>query len=286
MKPAPFDYRAPTTLNEALTLLAGKEDVRPIAGGQSLVPMLAFRLARPGLLIDLNRVKGMAGVQVRGDVLRIGAMTRQAAVLRSDEVAVHAPLLIDALHNVGHPPTRARGTIGGSLAHADPAAELPAVMVALDATMIAVSLAGERTIAAKDFFLGAFETALRPGELLAAIEVPKYPGGTAFIEVSARKGDFAIAFVAVRLAVLRRQCTSCAIVLGGIAERPVRCVDAEAVLTGTAPDDGGIERALGKLPLDSITMDSPQASAAYRKRVAPVLARRAIKLALSRGASS
>lgn len=281
MKPAPFDYEAPTTVADALKLLAAHEESRPIAGGQSLVPMLAFRLARPSLLVDLNRIPSLAGVEEQGGVLRIGAMTRQATVLASDAVKRHAPLLVQALENVGHPPTRARGTIGGSCAHADPAAELPSAMVALDATMVIVGSGGERRVRADDFFIGAFETALQPGEILVALELPKQQGGSAFLEVSARKGDFGIVTVAVRLAVKEGRCTDVALVLGGITERSVRCTETERILKeqGTAPK--AIAAALAALPLDAVTMDSRSASAAYRRRLIPELCRRAIEAALA-----
>lgn len=286
MKPAPFDYEAPSTLAEALKLLGNHEDARPIAGGQSLVPMLAFRLARPSLLVDINRIPDLSGLTVKGVVLRIGAMTRQAAVLASDVVKGHAPLIVQALENVGHPPTRARGTIGGSCAHADPAAELPAAMVALDATMVVASSKGERRVAADDFFLGAFETALQPGEMLVAIEVPKQRGRSAFLEVSARKGDFGIVTVAVRLAVQDGRCTDAAIVLGGITERSVLCTKAAGILKEQGVSAKAIDAAIAALPLDAVTMDSRLASAAYRRRLIPELARRAIDAALSsKGAS-
>lgn len=286
MKPAPFDYEAPTTVADALKLLGASDDSRPIAGGQSLVPMLAFRLARPALLVDLNRIPALAGIEVKGDVLRIGAMTRQAAAFASDIVKGHAPLLTQALANVGHPPTRARGTVGGSCAHADPAAEIPSAMIALGATMIIASSAGERRVAADDFFIGAFETALQPGEILVAVELPKQKGGSAFLEVSARKGDFGIVTVAARLAVENGRCVDVALVLGGITERSVRCADSEHILKEQGANAKGIDAAIGALPLDAVTMDSRLASAAYRRRLIPELTRRAIAAALSHKVAS
>lgn len=281
MKPAPFDYEAPTTVADALKLLGNHEDARPIAGGQSLVPMLAFRLARPSLLVDLNRIPALAGIEEKGGVLRIGAMTRQARVLASDAVKRHAPLLAQALENVGHPPTRARGTIGGSCAHADPAAELPSAMVALDATMVIATADGERSVPADDFFIGAFETALQPGEILVALEIPKQQGGSAFLEVSARKGDFGIVTVAARLAIKDGRCLDAVLVLGGITERSVRCTEAARILKEQGTDPKAIAAALAVLPLDAVTMDSRSASAAYRRRLIPELCRRAIEAALS-----
>ncbi len=281
MKPAPFDYEAPTTVADALKLLGSHEDARPIAGGQSLVPMLAFRLARPSLLVDLNRIPSLSGIEEKGGVLRIGAMTRQAKVLASDVVKRHAPLLVQALENVGHPPTRARGTIGGSCAHADPAAELPSAMIALDATMVIAGSGGERRVRADDFFIGAFETALQPGEILVALELSKQQGVSAFLEVSARKGDFGIVTVAARVAVKDGRCIDAALVLGGIAERSVRCAEAERILKEQGATPKAIDAVLAALPLDAVTMDSRSASAAHRRRLIPELCRRAIEAALA-----
>ncbi len=173
MKPAPFAYLRPDTLAGALAALAEHgEEARPLAGGQSLVPMLALRLARPSLVIDLNRIPDLAGIAETSEEIRIGAMTRQAALLAHPAIRKRMPLLARALGFVGHPPTRARGTIGGSLAHADPAAELPVAMVALDARLVLTGRAGEREVGAADFFRGTFATDLRPGELLAEIRIP------------------------------------------------------------------------------------------------------------------
>lgn len=283
MKPAPFEYVAPVTLAAALELLRDGEEVRPLAGGQSLVPMLALRLARPALLVDLNRIPGLAGITVTPPGIRIGAMTRQADALASPEVAAHAPLLAQALWHVGHPPTRARGTVGGSLAHADPAAELPVALAALEATVVTASAAGERRIPARDFVLGAFETALGPGEIVVAVEVARETGGTSFHELAARKGDFAIVSAAARLTLAADgTCRSCALVLGGVADRPLRCAEVENSLVGSRIDDGALDSALAALPLADVTMDSRLASAAYRRRLAPVLAGRALRDALER----
>lgn len=279
MKPAPFAYAAPKSLADALALLRGDPDARVLAGGQSLVPMLALRLARPSLLVDLNRVDGLAGIAVERGVVRIGALTRQAAVLASAEVAAHAPLLVQALGHVGHPPTRARGTIGGSLAHADPAAELPVACVALGAVMIVAMADGERRIPAADFFLGTFETALRPGEILVAIEVPRQAGGSAFVEVALRHGDFALAAAACRVALAADgTCSSASIVLGGVAGGPVRCVASEVALVGQ-PVDKATPDATAVLPLDEVVMSSPTASANYRRRLAVTLVKRALAAA-------
>ena len=237
MKPAPFEYAPAGSLDEALTLL-GAEDARPLAGGQSLVPMLNFRLARPALLVDLNPCAELAPLEVTQDgSLRIGAMTRQASLLRSQVVAERWPLLTQAVAHVGHAATRSRGTVGGSVAHADPKAELPAALTALDARFRARSLArGARTLSAAEFFAGPFTTALRDDELLVQIEVPAPPQAArmAFAEHARTHGDFAVAGVAVVLAPGRHA----AIALLGAAAVPVRPEAAErAVLAGaSAPE--------------------------------------------------
>ena len=195
MKPAPFEYASPETLDEALALVG--DDSRPLAGGQSLVPMLNFRLARPARLVDLEHVDALAFIAA-GDTLRIGAMTRQAAIERSPEIAARWPLLRQAVRLVGHPQIRARGTIGGSVAHADPKAELPVALAALGARFHVRSAGGARTLAAGELFRGPLMTALAPDELLVEIEVPPLPESarTAFLEQARTHGDFAIAGVA------------------------------------------------------------------------------------------
>ena len=201
MKPAVFDMVRPATLDEALCLLAAHhEDARVIAGGQTLVPAMNFRLATPGLLIDLNRVSELATIRLDGSQLRIGAMTRQAALLTNLLVAKHVPLLGIAVPHIGHIQTRSRGTVGGSLAHADPSAELPLVMKTLGATFTLRSSTALRTLPAREFFLDALGTALVDGELLTEVAIPVAPEGTrcAFRELTRRHGDFAIVSVAVQ----------------------------------------------------------------------------------------
>jgi CO/xanthine dehydrogenase FAD-binding subunit len=230
MKPAAFEYAAPSTVSEALALL--DEDSRPLAGGQSLVPMLNFRLARPARLVDLERVAGLDRLEADGDVLRIGAMTRHAAIERSPLVAERWPLLWQAVRLVGHPQIRSRGTVGGSVAHADPKAELPVALAALDARYHVRSVRGARTIAAADLAIGPLMTTLAPDELLVEIEVPAPPAGarSAFVEHARTHGDFAVAGVAAVIAP-----GHAAIALLGAAPRPVRAGEIEAaVLRGDA----------------------------------------------------
>jgi CO/xanthine dehydrogenase FAD-binding subunit len=229
MKPAPFAYAPAGSVDEALALMTG-EDARPLAGGQSLVPMLNFRLSRPALLVDLNPVNELARLEVAPDgTLRIGAMTRQASLLCSLVAGERWPLLAQAVRHVGHVATRSRGTVGGSAAHADPKAELPVALVALDARLHVCSRErGARTIGAADFFTGPYTTAVREDELLVEIEVPAPPEGArmAFIEQARTHGDFAIAGVAMVLAPGRHA----AIALLGAGAVPVRAGAAEQAL--------------------------------------------------------
>ena len=182
MKPPPFAYAAPDTLEEAVGLLTEHAEAEPrvLAGGQSLIPLMNFRLAKPGYLVDLRNVAGLSGIRRDGDVLVIGAMTRLAEVERSPEVAVAAPLVTEAVGLVAHAPVRNCGTVGGSLAHADPAAELPAVALALDADLVAAGPGGTRVIPAAEFFTGPYSTALAADEILTEIRLPVWPGGHAF----------------------------------------------------------------------------------------------------------
>ena len=199
MKPAGFDYERPSSLTETLDRLATVgEDAKVLAGGQSLIPLMAMRLARPSVLIDVNRVEDLTFEADRGDYLELGALTRQRAAERSAVVRRTAPLLREALGHIGHPQIRNRGTIGGSLAHADPAAELPTVAVALDATMVIQRAGGDRTVAAADFFTGFFTTAIEPEELLTSVRIPTLPpnAGCSYKEFSRRHGDFAVVGVA------------------------------------------------------------------------------------------
>jgi len=282
MKPAPFAYVAPQTLDQAIAELAHHGGpARPIAGGQSLVPMLALRLARPELLVDLNWIPGLAGIREHGPEIRIGAMTRQAELLASPIVARRVPLLAKALAEVGHPPTRARGTIGGSLSHADPAAEMPAIMLAEEASLVIRGLGGERVVSAGKFFRGMFETAIAEGELLTEIRIPAaVEAGVGFVEIARRKGDFAIILAAAKIALHPDgRCASARVVLGAVAPSPVRCHDVEGQLIGRRLDSGSIARAVAALPAQVVELDSQSASRAYRQAVAPVVLRRALEAA-------
>jgi CO/xanthine dehydrogenase FAD-binding subunit len=262
MKPARFDYAAPSSVSEALALL--DEESRPLAGGQSLVPMLNFRLARPTRLIDLERVAGLDHFEADGDVLRIRAMARQAAVERSPVVGERWPLLRQALRLVGHAQIRSRGTVCGSVAHADPKAELPVALTALDARFHVRSTTATRTLLAGELFRGPLMTALEPDELLVEIEVPALPPGarTAFVEHARTHGDFAVAGAAVV-----RAPGHAAIALLGAEPVPVRASAAEAAVAG------------GASAAEAAQLAAAAVSDPYRRALLTALTRRAIEAA-------
>ncbi len=280
MKPARFDYLEPDSIEEAVSLLAAHApDARPLAGGQSLVPMMNFRLARPAALVDLNRIRELAYVEDRGDHLAIGAMTRERTIENSALVREAAPLLREATIHIGHLPIRSRGTIGGSLANADPAAEYPAAAVALGCELEVRSPRGARRIAAAEFFDGPLSTVMEADELLTEIVVPKAPvgSGSAFVEIARRHGDFALAGVAaqttpgagVRLA-------AC-----GAGPGPVRLTKTEAALRDGCSAEDAARVAAAEVDPD----DDLHASAAYRRRLVGVMAKRAVATALKRSAA-
>lgn len=286
MKPAPFTYFAPHSLDEAVSLLGRYgSDAKPLAGGQSLVPLMNFRLAKPRYLVDLNRIPELAYIRREDGTLAVGAMTRQFEAERSDLVRAAVPLLVEALKLVGHPTIRHRGTVGGSIAHADPAAELPAAAVALGAELVIRSGRGTRTVPAENFFVGPFTTGLAPDELLTEIRIPVTQPGTgyAFLELSRRHGDFAIVGVAalVRLAT-DGTVERASVVLCGAGPTPVRARQAEAALQGAAPTEDRFREA-GELAARQAQPTSDiHASAEYRRRVAAVLVRRALLAATER----
>jgi carbon-monoxide dehydrogenase medium subunit len=280
VKPAPFTYLAPETRAEALEALRRYgPDAKLLAGGQSLVPLLAMRLARPSVLIDLNRVPDLAHVTRRRGGLAIGAMTRQRVLEQNSHVAERAPLLRDAVRWVGHPQIRNRGTIGGSMAHADPAAELPAAAAVLDATFVLASTRGERVVDAAGFFTGYLSTALEPDELLAEVRLPAMArdAGWAFMEVARRQGDFALVGVAVLLRRdARGRCAGARIAFTGVGHGPLRLPEVEQSLAGRPVDAATAEDA-GRMVSDLVDPEGDiHATARYRRRVAGVLASRAL----------
>ncbi len=286
MKPAPFAYHRPRTLDEALALLQryGGE-AKALAGGQSLIPAMNFRLARPSVLVDLSAIADLSYVRAAGGGLSIGAMTRHVVIERSDPVARAAPLLHEAMPHVAHPQIRSRGTIGGSLAHADPAAELPAVMLALGARLRAKGPRGERWIEAGGFFTGLFATALESGELLVEVSIPPLPPrtGTAFLEIARRHGDYALVGAAATLTLDGSgRCAAARIALLSVGEGPVLARDAAAALAGAEPGAAPFAAAADAVQRDIDPPSDIHATAAYRRRLATVLTRRVLARAAER----
>lgn len=290
MKPAAFDYHAPESIEDAIALLQlyGDEG-KVLAGGQSLVPMMALRLARFDHLIDINRVEALKGIERRNGELWVGAGTRQCEIESDETVADQLPLLLDATRLIGHFQIRNRGTVGGSLAHADPAAEYSAVALVADATLEVAGPKGTRAIAASDFFLHAWTTALEPNELLLGMRFPLAGGGGghAIGEVARRHGDFALVGAAATVAVdEEHRVDRAAIALFGVGERPVRLSELEQRLAGAsgAELDSDELRALVRAGLNPT--EDVQASAAYRKQVAGPLVESVIREALARAAGT
>lgn len=281
MKPAPFDYIRPDSLAEACELLAAEEDARVIAGGQTLVPMLAMRLARPARLIDILRLPELAGIRAKTGAIVVGATTRQAQAERDPVIRASVPLLAQVLPWVGHPPTRNRGTIGGSIANADPSAEIPLAAVTLGAEILIATAQGDRSVPADDFFLGAMMTRLEQGDCVRAIRFPVWPHrriGVGFFEISARRSDFAFVAAAAQVALDDEdRCLDVALGVGGVGDRPLR-LDVSS-LVGTKLDAAAVSDAIHAASLELEPGSDLHASAAYRRRVAVTLSTRALEQA-------
>lgn len=285
LKPPKFDYFAPATIAEAVEILAEHgSDARPLAGGQSLVPALNFRLARPEVLVDLNRIPELSYIEASNGHVAVGAMTRQRMIENSTEIAGHAPLVSAATRHIGHLPTRSRGTIGGSLSNADPAAEYPAVALALDAIMVIRGKDGERRVEANDFFQGLLTTAVEPGEILAAVEFSKAPPGTgcSFQEISRRHGDFALAGVGAQITVSQGKVTEARFAACGVAPGPVRLSAAEEIILAEGATDKSIAAASDAAMSAVDPSSDVHGSADYRRRLAGAMAARAIADAAQR----
>jgi carbon-monoxide dehydrogenase medium subunit len=289
MKPPPFDYAAPVTLDEAVGLLTEHAEAEPrvLAGGQSLIPLMNFRLAKPGFLVDLRNVAGLTGIRREGEVLAIGAMTRLSELERSPEVAVAVPLLAEAIGLIAHVPVRNRGTVGGSLAHADPAAELPAVALASGAELTAVGPAGSRRIPAAEFFRGPFSTALAPDEILTEVRLPVWSGGHAFVEFSRIHATFAVVGVAALAELDGGRIRRCALAVAGVAPTAIRASAAEQTLVGTEAADVAATAAeaaragvAGLAPAGDLHASGPT-----RVDLARTYLRRGIELAVARARS-
>lgn len=286
MKPAPFDYLAPTTLEQALDALADIErEVKVLAGGQSLIPVMNLRMGHPEVLVDVCRVPELQQLSVGYDgALHVGAGVRQSAVLADQRVGAGWPMLRAAIHNIGHPQIRSRGTLCGSVAHADPAAELPAAALALGATMVARSRTGERRIAADDFFLAPFTTALEDDEILTEVVFPAagVASGWAFEEFATRRGDFATAGAAVLLVRDGDTVGSCRLALFGVAGTPVRVTAAEDALTGTTVTAESLAAIRAVVESGVHPSDDVHATGRYRAEIAARLAASTIEKAWKR----
>jgi len=283
VKPAKFDYHAPTSLDDAVALLQRYGgDAKILAGGQSLMPLLNFRLSRPAALVDLNRIASLAYIREENGQVRLGAMTRQRTIEFSPVVARRLPLLSEATKWVGHLPIRTRGTIGGSIAHADPSAEYPAVLTALEGEVVACGPKGERVVKAKDLFLTYLTTSLESDEVISEIRLPVMPVGAGFAleEFARRHGDFAIVAIAAMVVRDAARCKQARLATAGAGPVPVRLRAAEEILERDGVTDAAIDAA-ARRAAELVSPDSDiHASADYRRHLAMVLTRRALKRAL------
>jgi CO/xanthine dehydrogenase FAD-binding subunit len=286
MKPPRFEYFAPRTLDEALGLLAGHGDrAKLLAGGQSLIPLLNFRLAHPEALIDINRIPDLAYIRADDGGVAMGALTRQHAVERSEAVRTRVPIVAEACRLIGHLPIRHRGTIGGNLAHADPASELPAAMLALEAQLTVASTKGTRTLPADRFFVGPLSTALQTGEMLTEIRVPGLPArtGGAFVEMARRAGDFALVGVAALITLDGSgRCRRARVALCGVGPTPIRAGAAEDALVGQAPAGAALDEAAARAAAATSPPSDLHGSADFRRKLARHFARLAIATATER----
>jgi aerobic carbon-monoxide dehydrogenase medium subunit len=284
VKPAKFEYHTPASVDEALAILGRYDgEARILAGGQSLVPMMNFRLATPRAIVDLNRIAELAYIGEDGEVVTIGSMTRQRRLEFEPLVAAKLPLLRQALRWVGHLPTRSRGTIGGSVAHADPSAEIPMVLQALEGEIVARGPQAERRIAAQDLFHAALTTSLAPLEIITEVRFPAMPAHAAYAveEFARRKGDFAIAAVAVMLVRDGERCTKARLATAGVGPASIRLRDAEAVLEQKGLSEAAITEAADKAMTEVDPVSDLNGSAEYRRHLTGVLTQRAVLKAIT-----
>lgn len=288
MKPAPFIYHDPNTVEEARKLLSTLENARVLAGGQSLIPMMNFRVVSPDHVVDINRISALRYIRINGSDLEIGAGTRQRDLEFSPDVAACCPLILAALAHVGHRQTRNRGTIGGSLCHLDPSAELPMIALATDATMHIEGKDGRRSVPMAEFTKGFMTTALEPDELLTEVTIPTWPGrsGYGFVEFARRRGDFAIVAVAALLALNERGLISRAsIALAGAGPVPIRLSRAEGLVVGQKAADVELADVID-VAHEINVMEDAHASADYRRHLAGVLTEQALQQAIASIGSS
>lgn len=277
-----FEYYRPSTLAEAISILNQNQDAKVLAGGHSLLPAMKLRLAQPAAVVDIGRLKELNGIALSGGKLTIGALTTQAAIAASDVVRQNAAALADAAGMVGDAQVRNRGTLGGSLAHADPAADAPTVIVALDATLTAMGPGGSRDIPASAFFTGLLTTALNADEVLTAISISALGKGGAYVKHPHPASGYAVVGVAAIVTLEGGKCASVRIALGGSVSNPVRASAAEAALTGQEPTEANIAAAAAKVGDIQATMSDTYASADYRQHIASVMAKRALMAAAQR----
>ncbi|HSG25445.1 MAG TPA: xanthine dehydrogenase family protein subunit M [Anaerolineales bacterium] len=287
MKPAAFEYLSPTTLAEVMASKAEHGDeAKPLAGGQSLIPAMNFRVSQPTILIDLNKLNDLRYIRTQDGELRIGAMTVQAEVARSPLVQESQPLIYETMPNIAHPQIRNRGTFGGSLAHADPASELPVIATALNARFKAESQRGERWIPADEFFITMFTTALEPDEILTEIAFPSFPQSTgyAFLEVARRAGDYAMAGLAAVVTLDEQSvCQSARLVYLNVGDKAMDATGAAALLVGEKPTSQVFEAAAQKASQEEIDpFGSVHATPEYQRHLSRVLTSRALQTAFAR----
>jgi carbon-monoxide dehydrogenase medium subunit len=285
MKPAPFDYHAPTSTDEAVELLAEFGDRgRVLAGGQSLFQLMNFRAVKPENLIDINPITELDYIRQDDGTLAIGARTRQSTLERSREAAERVPLMVEAVKNVAHQSVRNRGTVGGSVAYADPASELPAAVLAMDGEVVLASSRGERTLDAADFFRGPYTNACSADELLTEVRLPLWPSGTghAFLEFQRKHGSYALMGTAVLVRLDGDSIDRVAISLCGVDETPVRARKAEELVTGNAPSKEVFEEAAEAAAPELNPLPDPKGSPEYRRKLAKVYIRRALEFAVRR----
>ncbi len=285
MYPTSFDYYRPTSVAEAIELLRQHEDARVLAGGHSLLPAMKLRATTPAVLVDIGRIPGLAGIRPTASGLRIGALTTHAAIAASDVVEATCPVLAEAAAQIGDTQVRNRGTIGGSLAYADPAADYPTVVVALNATLVAVGPSGEREIPAREFFVDLFTTALQPGELLTAVDVPALGAmtGSAYVKHRHPASSYAVVGVAAIVRLQNGRCADVSLAVGGATANPVIATAAQQALIGQAASAEAIAAAAERVA-EAITnpLSDTYASGEYRTHLATVLARRALTAAVER----
>jgi carbon-monoxide dehydrogenase medium subunit len=285
MKMPPFEYACPTTISEAVKLLASRDDAKALAGGQSLIPILAFRLAHPSLLVDLRKLGELRRIGISDQGVSLGAMTRWRDIEDDARLVTAHPLLKAAIEHVAHYQIRNRGTVGGSIAHADPAAEMPGIAVTCDAEIAVVGASGERTIRAGDFFEGPLMTALAADEIIVEIRLPPWPAGRrwGFQEFARRRGDFALAAAAVFYDQDDgRRARNAHVGVIGVADRPLRLPSVEAVLNGRVVDEATIAKADAAAAAAVNPDDDIHASGAYRKALTGTMVERALKAAGNR----